>query len=341
MPRSKLKPRADGRYQKAITDQITKKKIYFYASSERELNQKILAYTRKAEKGRTFAEVAEEWWGEAYDNISPTSVRGYRVAKERAVKEFGNFSIREISARDISAYLYRLGSLGYAKSTVKNYKIVVNRIFNHALISGDINYTPTQGVEIPRGLKEKRRTSAPPEDEAVIKKSADVWLLPYMALMTGLRKGELLALQWGDIDFKENIINVTKSLYYEGGAHIKGTKTESGTRIVPLLVPLKEELKKRKGKKNDYVFSDDGKKPLSQKRFRTLEKHYKAETGITATLHQLRKSFATISVKVGIQPKTLQSIMGHKNITTTYNIYADVRKESIDDAAEQLNKAFE
>ena len=343
MPKQKLKPRADGRLCKTITDPRTKKRIYFYGETEREINKKIIEYNLFSEQGRPFSKIAEEWWRVAYDNISPTSVRGYRIAKERAIKEFGNQPIKDITAADISAYLFRLGSKGYAKSTVKNYKIVINRIFNHALISGDIKYLPTVGVEIPRGLKEKRRTSATPEDEEIIKKTADVWIMPYMALMTGLRKGELLALQWKDIDLKNDIISVNKSLYYEGGAHIKTPKTEAGTRTVPLLAPLKEELLKfaAKQRKSDYyVISDDGTKPLSQKRFRTLEKHYKERTGITSTLHQLRKSFATVSVKVGIAPKVLQSIMGHKNITTTYNIYTDVRKESINEAGQKLSAAF-
>ena len=341
MPKSKLKPRADGRFRKTITDEKTGKRIYFYGATEREINRKILDYERRAVNGPTFAEVADEWWRIAYDVISPTSVRGYRVAMQTAVKEFGSTYVTEITARDVSLYLMRLGNLGYAKSTVKNYKIVLNRIFHHALIEGYIQFSPSSSAEIPRGLKTKRRTSASDTDEEIIKKTADVWIMPYMALMTGLRKGELLALQWKDIDFDNNFISVTKSLYYEGGAHIKSTKTEAGERIVPLLEPLKEKLLPLKKKPDYYVLSDyDPKAPLSQKRFRTHLKHYQEETGVTATMHQLRKSFATVSVKVGLEPKVLQSIMGHKNITTTYNIYADVRRDSIIAAAQKLTDGF-
>lgn len=332
--------RADGRYVKAVVDRRTGKKIYFYGKTERELTHKLLEYTERAECGRTFAEVADEWWGEAYEIISPTSVRGYRVAKERAVEEFGDSYIKDITARDITAFLRRLAAKDLAKSTVKNHKIIINRIFNYAVREGDVKYTPTQGVEIPRGLKQKRRTSATVEDEATIKRTANIWIMPYMALMTGLRKGELLALQWKDIDFENNIITVTKSLYYEGSAHIKTPKTESGNRIVPLLAPLKEELAPKIGAPENFILSDDGKKPLSQKRFRTLLKHYSEATGITSTMHQLRKSFATVAVKAGVPPKTLQAILGHKNISTTLDIYTEVRKESIDSAAEILNLEF-
>ena len=331
--------RSDGRYVKSVVDQRTGKKIYFYGKTEREVTQKMLEYTELVERGRTFAAVADEWWGEAYEVISPTSVRGYRVAKDTAVEAFGKMYIKDIAARDINVYLRRLAQKGYAKSTVKNYKIVLNRIFNHAIREGDVQYTPTQSVEIPRGLPQKRRTSASPEDEETIRKSADIWIMPYMALMTGLRKGELLALQWQDINFNENIIKVTKSLYYEGGCNIKSPKTESGNRIVPLLAPLKSKLEQMVGAPSDFVLSGSA-KPLTQKRFRVLEKHYREKTGITATMHQLRKSFATVAVKNGIQPKILQAILGHKNISTTLDIYTDVRKESIDEAASLLNNAF-
>lgn len=345
MPKSNLTRRSDGRFQRSITDPKTGKRIYFYADTERELNRKIFEYEDKCETGRTFAEVTDEWWGEALEHISPTSVRGYRVAMQAALEHFGDIYVKDITARDISRYLAKLATLGYAKSTVKNYKIVVSRILHHALINGDIDFSPSTGVDIPRGLKQKRRTAALEEDELTIRKAADVWLAPYLALMTGLRKGELLALQWKDVDLKKNTITVSKSLYYEGGPHIKAPKTDSGTRIVPILKPLREKLVERfdamKPNPTHYVLSDNGAKPLSLKRFRTLEKHFRADTGVTSTLHQLRKSFATIAVKAGIDPKVLQSIMGHKNISTTYNIYAEVRADSIAAAGDKLSALME
>lgn len=341
MPKSTMSRRADGRFQKSITDPKTGKRIYFYGTTEREVNRKILDYEEKCENGKTFAEVAGEWWREALEVISPTSVRGYRVAMEYAVKYFGDIYVKDITARDISRYLAKLASLGYAKSTVKNYKIVVSRIFHYALINGYVDFSPTVGVDIPRGLKQKRRTAAVEGDEEIIRRSAKMWIAPYLALMTGLRKGELLALQWKDVDFKRNVISVSKSLYYKAGAHIKEPKTESGKRIVPILKPLREELLARHEEiapsPEHYVVSDTGEKPLSQKRFRTLEKHFREDSGVTSTLHQLRKSFATIAVKAKLEPKVLQSIMGHKNIATTYNIYAEVREDSIAAAGDALS----
>ena len=335
MPR--LKKRADGRYCRSIIDTTGKRK-FFYGVSEREVEAKIREYEEAQNREVTFSRVADEWWDYTSERISPTSVRGYRVAYEKAKDFFGEYAIGDVNALDITRYLALLGNLNYAKKTVKNYKIVLNRILHHAVISGYISTSPARDAEIPRGLKQNRRTAAKPDDEDLIRKSVGVWLLPYTALMSGLRKGELLALQWKDIDFDKNVIHVTKSLYYANAPAIKSTKTEAGTRDVPILAPLREELVKVKDKPEHFVFSDTGEKPLSAKRFRTLLTHYQEQTGVTSTLHQLRKSFATAAARYGVPPKVLQSILGHKDFATTMNIYAEVRDESLQDAARLLER---
>lgn len=340
MAKPTLKRRADGRYVKTVVDKRTGKRKSFYGATEREVYRKIFEYEQKQEDGRTFAEVADQWWGEAWERISPTSVRGYRVAYESAVEYFDKTPIAEINAGDVMAYLRLLAAKKYAKKTVKNYKIVLNRIFSVALRERDVNINPTQGVEIPRGLTEMKRMSAAPSDEKSILTTSDVWIMPKMALYTGLRKGELLALQWKDIDFEGNTIAVNKSLYYEGGAHLKSTKTEAGDRIVPLLAPLKEILLPLKKSPEDFVLGEAKGKPLSQKRFRTLAKHYEQQTGVKVELHRLRHSYATIAVKSNVPPKILQTVLGHKNISTTMDIYTDVRKESIDKMGEILNDFY-
>jgi integrase len=340
---ARLKKRADGRLRRSYTDPKTGQKKYVYGATEREVNRKYdeAVRTACAPEQITFAAVADKWWRYNEARISPTSIRGYRIAYQRAVNFFEGEYITDITAMDISKFLNSLAREGYAKKTVKNHKIVINRILNYAVVEGYIKTSPSRDAELPRGLKQTRRKAAPPEDEQKVRDTADVWLFPYMALMTGMRKGELLALQWCDVDFKSNIISVYKSLYYDNAPHIKTTKTEAGTRRIPILAPLREVLiKHAEGvKPSHYVFTDDGEHPLTNKRYRTLLKHYQEKTGMTSTTHQFRKSFATAAARENIPPKVLQSILGHKDIATTMNIYAEVRDESLQDAADILNKS--
>jgi site-specific recombinase XerD len=89
-----------------------------------------------------------------------------------------------------------------------------------------------------------------------------------------------------------------------------------------------------------YIISDDGETPLTNKRYASLYKRFRLETGVTCTAHQLRHSFATKAYEGDVPAKSLQHIIGHKQISTTLDMYTDFRKKSLDDAAAQLEKTF-
>jgi integrase len=216
-------------------------------------------------------------------------------------------------------------------------------VFDYAINNNLLQYNIVSSVKIPKGLPKNKRDPASREDEEKIKQSFDVWALPYIALYSGLRKGEILALQWQDIDFTEDLIDVYKSVAHKGDKpFIKDTKTKKGTRKVILLAPLKEKLLNyKKGKKStEYVISDDGKKPLTNRRYITLMNDFHEKTGTSCTAHQLRHSFSTIAIESGVDAKIVQELLGHEQISTTLDIYTSVRKESLDKAKEILDKKF-
>ena len=163
-----------------------------------------------------------------------------------------------------------------------------------------------------------------------------------MAIYTGMRKGELLALQWKDIDFENDLINVTKSLFNNHGRpDLKETKTEAGTRKVPLLRPLKQRLLSEytiKDPSDDaFLFASSQGQPLTNNEYNTLYRHYQEKTGIACTAHQLRHSFATIAFECGIDPKTVQEILGHKQLSTTMDIYTEFRESRLKQITAELN----
>lgn len=336
---AKLKKRADGRYQRSILDPKTQKRVYFYGASERELNRKILAYTEKSEHGATFGEIADAWWTEVYEQLAYQTVRGYHSSYKRALEEFGNEYIADIQARDIQVMLKRMALQGFAQNTIANQRIILNQVFNYAIVSGDIKYNPCESVKIPHGCKKTVREAASLSDEQKIVQSDNKWLFPLFALLTGLRKGEILALEWSDIDFENKTISVSKSIEYKGNApSVKTPKTEHGVRIVPLLDMLAERLGQGG---TGYIFSEDGgKTPYRKKRYEILYRDYCRAVGITCTAHQLRHSYATVAVEEGVAPKDLQNAMGHADISTTMNIYAEVRKKSVQNVADKLNRRY-
>jgi integrase len=328
-----MKKRADGRIQKKVKDKSTGKYLYFYGKTEGEVNRKILAYSQKREIGRSFSEVAAEWWRDAVDRLAYQSQKPYKPAMERAVAFFGDTPIKEIKPRDVSRFLQELAKKDFAQKTVSNHRLIVNLICRHAVIQGDLEHNPCADVATPKNLKKAPRKSATEEDEEKVKQSADVWLFPFVALTTGMRKGEILALQWRDVDFENNIIRVTKSIYFVGDiSKIKRPKTEAGARDIPLLPILKEKLLKVKNENPDsFIFSENGKDPLSPWQYLSRMKQYIKTTGVTSTPHQLRHSFATLCFEAGIPIKSVQEVLGHKQISTTMDIYTDFRKKKFED----------
>ena len=110
---------------------------------------------------------------------------------------------------------------------------------------------------------------------------------------------------------------------------------------MPLLEPLKNVLSAIEPRNPDYfIISDDGKTPLTNRRYITLFNQYKIATGVDCTAHRLRHSFASIGFENELSPKTMQELLGHKQLSTTMDIYTDFRKKALLAAAKELNDAF-
>lgn len=334
--------RADGRFQRSVVDERTGKRKYFYGKSEREVIQKILQYEEENNEGIPFKKAADDWWEYAEDGLAMQSRKAYRPAMRRAVEHFGDTPIKTIRPRDINIYLKVLTRDDITEKTLAKYRLVLNLIFNYALTDGYIEVNPCSAVRSPKARASIKRESAGRIDEEIVKRSADVWIFPFLVLMTGMRKGEALALQWKDIDFDKNRITVSKSVAHDGDRPIiKEPKTKKGSRTIPLLAPLRDELLKIEERHPDgFIVQIDGIAPLTNRRYLTAWEKYKKETGVTCTAHQLRHSFATIAFECGVSVKSVQEILGHKQIGTTMDLYTDFRDKSISQAEKLLNDSF-
>ena len=336
----KFTKRKDGRIYTSIT--VKGKRIFFYGKTQKEIKQKILEYQEKQKLGSFFNDIAWEWWNIAEPQLSYQTRDSYKVPLNRLCEEFKEARIKEIKAKDIYSFIYKLIEKGYAQKTISNHKMVCNKIFEYAVLKDEIEYNPCASVKLPKNLPKSKRSSASDSEEQIILNSADIWLFPFIALLTGMRKGEILALQWKDIDFNNNTINVTKSIYYEGNTpKIKAPKTEAGKRIVPMLELLKQTLLKYISEDlNHFIICDENGSPISKKAFRWRYSKFQRETGITCTAHQIRHSFATNAFESNVPAKSVQEILGHRQLSTTMDIYTDFRKRAFDEASTLLNKNF-
>ncbi len=325
-----LKKRKDGRYEKGVT--IDGKVVHFYGKTQREVNEKIMAYKRKKQNGVKFEQLRSEYY-EDYLRDHPSSRRALKKHIERLTEFFGDEYAKDISAKDVTSFLW---SLDLSLKTVKACKSYAKCIFDYGIREYGLTENPAAYRQMPKHLE--RNVRLPPTEEELdkIKESIDA---PYrlfflIALYTGLRRGEILALQYKDIDREANVIRVTKSVYHDGNEPvIKEPKTEKGKREVILLEPLKELLPD--GKPNDYIFG--GRKPWSSHEAQRHIYAYQKAVGIDVTPHQLRHAYATILYEAGIDERMSMELLGHANIATTRDIYTHITRNKQKDSADKLN----
>lgn len=343
MPKSRYYRRPDGLYEVTRTDPRTGKRVHFYGHSQREVDRKIMEYTAASERGRLFRVVADEWWGEIYDTVAPSTQRRYKSIYSAVIDEFGDEYIRRITPQQIRNYLKRLVREGYTTKTIKAYLQTIRQICEHGVAcdSYDLDYNPCARVSLPEGKASKRRDAANPAAEKLIRDNPDVWLLPYLLLYTGLRRGEALALTWADFDLDTGVLHITKSVDYsiaKNRPQVKPPKSAAGIRTVPILDPLMRVLAKQP-KSDGYLFSDDGgNSPMSEGRFAERWQQYCAKLGISATPHQLRHSYATMLLEQGVDLKTAQYWLGHATAAMTQDVYTHIRESKLRQDAILLNE---
>ena len=336
--------RKDGRWQERVVYEVNGKPTskYFYGKTKTEVTRKIAEFsyqqeTAPKEKAK-FKPVAEAWWEEAEPKLAPNSIKNYKPAYNRAVARFGSSNIAEIRPFHIDDFLHDfIDENSPAEKTVKTQLSVLSLIFKYAVRKGFVDANPCRDLSVPSGLAKSVRRAAASDHIKTIQASTELpfGMFAYWVLYTGMRRGELLALTWEDVDIEKRIIHVTKSLYHENGKpKIKSTKTEAGERDLPIFDKLLERITPGTGP----VFpGKDG--YMNESEFVVAWRAYANKTGITSTPHQLRHSFATILHQNGIDAKDAQYLLGHAQLSTTMDIYTDIEEAHKKKVREALFKA--
>lgn len=332
--KSRYTVRADGRLQHIIT--VNGKRHYLYGHSDADIDAQIMAFNVKLNQGKLFSEVVEEWQVWHDDNVTPATQRAYRAPTKDALERFGSVPIKDITAKEIKAVLSEMARKDFSIKTIKKYFTIYHSVMDYAAENGYIDFNTAKNVTMPKFAKPvKKREAATEAEEKIIKANADKWLLPYFLLMTGMRKGEALAVQFKDIDREAMQIHITKSVAYKYNTpYIKEPKTAAGIRKVPILNELADKLPD--GPPEDFLFS--GQKPMSMMVFQRRWAKYQKETGITCTAHQLRHSFATLLYDAGVDTKQAQDILGHTTEAMTKDVYTHIRDSRRQSAAAKLNE---
>ena len=343
--KKKLYRRPDGLYEKIMI--IDGKRVAFRAKKEAEVYKKIREYENaqaaKEEHGELFADIAKKWDAEHAETLSPTTEKGYRSAYNDVYAYFADDPIKDITPKEINAYMKRLPKT-YARKTCGTRLSVLNMIFKYAVVEGYTDYNPCENISVPKGHGAKKRRA--PTDEEVKKilsgagteyHGMPVGLLALFLYYTGLRKGEALALQYRDIDRDKARASITKSVYYVDNApKLKEPKTEAGVREIVIPDCLLKILPN--GKKNAYLFCEPDGALMREHFFRKAWERWQKETGLDLTAHQLRHGYASILLEADVAAKDAQDLLGHADISTTLNIYTDVRDKRKSQTQKRINE---
>lgn len=268
-----------------------------------------------------------------------TYTRYSEIAEKHILPAIGELELREITPFALQCFVTRLlesGNLstggGLSPSSVNCVITVMQSSLKTAYALGYMKESMAGKVKRPR--TSERKVSCFSYDEQrrmeqyirVCEKPRLLGIL--LSLYTGLRIGELLALEWSDIDLTKGELRVCKTCH--AGRGRDGTpmrivdlpKTPSSVRTIPLprqLIPLLRRAKKKSASR--FVVSN-GEKPVPIRAYQRTFASFQKRLNIPRRgFHSLRHTFATRALECGMDVKTLSELLGHKNPTVTLNRY--------------------
>lgn len=316
-----------------------------------------------------FEELAEEWFSEyAALNLRASTFEEMRKLTKRVYPALGHLRIDKITARQIQAFLNSMAKDGanmltgkpLSPKTIHHHLELISDVFGYAVKMELVSDNPCSKVTIPKGeAKEKQIYSQ--EEMALLLTKMENEPLKYRAFFylmaySGFRRGEMLGLEWKDIDFENSIISVhrTSNQTKARGIYTDTTKTKRSQRtlkispyIMEMLKVLKAEQDEEALKLGDYwvdtdrLFTKDNGEPQHPNTtYEWLKRFCKHEGLPFHGLHSFRHFAASSMISAGLDVTTVSGALGHTNSGTTLNCYSHMFQTAQARVAEVMDGAF-
>lgn len=255
------------------------------------------------------------------------------------------FHIQHLLA-DVAKTPKHNGERKSSRSVVLCYK-VLNTALNEAVRRRQLETNPCAGVDTPKSETKEIEYFNESDSRKFMDAARRDPMYPLMALAlgTGMRRGELLGLQWADVDPKCQHIQVRRQLVLVDGEMVESQpKTKAGRRRIDLPAHVSTILAdhRKKSEKGKWVFSAENGQPLNATAMvrNHFEKILEAAKLPHVSFHSLRHTSATLCLLKGVSPKVVQERLGHSNVVITLETYSHVLPSMQADAAARLDEAL-
>ena len=351
-----------------------KKLINVYGKTESELEEKVNKIKADIEQGKnvstsgSFEVWAKKWFDEQiqpqYESgyLKPQTIDAYKCSMQHLTGAFGKRKLYDIFLSEFQQFVNRLAKHNpntgepTSKKTIRDILQVWDRIIHYAELNSIMVPNFRKSDVINNGRPAVERTAITlSEQDMIIDTPHRAQIAAMIMLFAGLRKSEVGALKWENIDFNNNLIEVKNSVYFDKSRPVEkeGGKSKAATRVIPLMPILKDYLLKYKKEhfcKTGYVFLNTKGGLLSKSGWKKAWDSYMDELNIKYgyggkkpkwrntkypfkirrfTPHSLRHTFATILYLQGFNEINSMQILGHSDIKTTVNIYTDLKNFNI------------
>jgi integrase len=307
--------------------------------------------TLRASDGRTLKAAADEWLAAARsgevrnrsgDRYKPSAIRGYEQnLRLRVLPDLADRKFTAIRRVDLQELVDRLHASDLSPSSVQCALLPLRAMYRRALARGEVAINPTTGLELPAIRGGRDRIAAPDEAtrllDALPATDRPLWAT---AMYAGLRRGELRAIRWEDIDLAAGKIHVRR-----GWDDVEGEitpKSAKGVRTVPIAAVLRDYLDEHRLRALDtkFVFGDG--QPFRPDAVAKRAKDAWEGAKLTRiTLHECRHTYASLMIAAGVNAKALSTYMGHANIAITLDKYGHLMPGNEQEAATLLDAYLE
>lgn len=353
---------------------------YFYGHTRTEAEAKREEYKAHRASGSSYAQniTVAEWVAEykrTYrQNVNPAYIGIDDVPYNRLVKEMGYKAMTDVTESDLQKALNKVAGMSY--STVDKYRQVIKRLFERARKNKIISENPAADLILPQHTKGTHRALEPWEISLILNHwnepglHAGLWVM--IMLLCGLRRGEMMALEWKDVHLDRRVLDVAQTAVINGNKAVieNRAKSEAGIRTIPLCRPLWDALNSvPEANRTGFVcLSAHGQpltesavsrgleafcnrlqrtinnEPVNQQGRRTdidsqIADHNKTIFSFRA--HDLRHTFCSLLYTSGVDVKTAAYLMGHSDIRVTMEIYTHLSREKRSASENQMLSYFD